>query len=246
MTSRRPIRITGKCAFHASAQSASWTMRVWSSPMGRSPKACRWPSAAPASATAVRTTTRSVARTYARTRAGRDGSMAARRASSTSTNAGSTVVPPDATRLRISLTASTASESALTASSSQVPSADVPSSATGGPSAERVSDAVHQAAAVIPDRLARCVGVGLQGLALLLGQAPWDDDPDEDVEVAARSGSAQVRHSLAPQPQLGARLRAGPNLDLLRSLDRGHLRPGPERRLGDRDVELVIQLGALP
>ena len=43
ITSRRPTRRTGKNAFHASAQSASWTTRVRSSPIGRSPNACRWP-----------------------------------------------------------------------------------------------------------------------------------------------------------------------------------------------------------
>ena len=47
-----PTRSTGKCAFQASAQSASWTSRVVSSPIGRSPNAWRWPSASVASATA--------------------------------------------------------------------------------------------------------------------------------------------------------------------------------------------------
>ena len=45
MTMRRPTRRTGKYAFQASAQSASWTMRVRSSPIGRRPNAWRWPSA---------------------------------------------------------------------------------------------------------------------------------------------------------------------------------------------------------
>jgi hypothetical protein len=46
MTSRRPIRITGKYAFHASAQSASWTIRVRSSPIAavRRPGGARGPS----------------------------------------------------------------------------------------------------------------------------------------------------------------------------------------------------------
>ena len=44
-TSRRPTWSTWKCSFHASAQSASSTNRVWSSPIGRSPNAWRWPSA---------------------------------------------------------------------------------------------------------------------------------------------------------------------------------------------------------
>ena len=55
MTSRRPIRSTGKWLFHASAQSASRTRRVRSSPIGRSPKACRWPSALVASSIAAST-----------------------------------------------------------------------------------------------------------------------------------------------------------------------------------------------
>ena len=41
ITIRRPTRRTGKCAFHASAQSASWTIRVVSSPIGRRPNAWR-------------------------------------------------------------------------------------------------------------------------------------------------------------------------------------------------------------
>ena len=63
MTSRRPTRSTGKYAFQASAQSASSTTRVRSSPIGRSPNAWRWPSASATSAAA-----RSAA---ARSRAGR-------------------------------------------------------------------------------------------------------------------------------------------------------------------------------
>ena len=51
VTIRRPTRRTGKCAFQASAQSASWTSRVVSSPIGRSPKAWRCPSAVATSAT---------------------------------------------------------------------------------------------------------------------------------------------------------------------------------------------------
>ena len=38
MTSRRPTRMTGKYAFHASAQSASWTTRVRSSPIVPQPE----------------------------------------------------------------------------------------------------------------------------------------------------------------------------------------------------------------
>ena len=43
ITSRRPIRRTGKWAFQALAQSASWTTDSSSSPIGRSSNACRWP-----------------------------------------------------------------------------------------------------------------------------------------------------------------------------------------------------------
>ena len=73
---------------------------------------------------------RSRAGRYARTIAGRSTSTRAPRPSSTSSNAGSTVVPPGANRDRISLTASTASLSAVTDSSSQAPSAETPSSRT--------------------------------------------------------------------------------------------------------------------
>ena len=58
---------------------------------------------------------------WARTRAGRSRSTRAASPSSTSSNAGSTHVPPGAARDRISDTASTASWSAETASSSHVP-----------------------------------------------------------------------------------------------------------------------------
>ena len=53
ITMRRPTRSTGKCAFQASAQSASSTSRVRSLPIGRSPKACRWDRAASASRAAA-------------------------------------------------------------------------------------------------------------------------------------------------------------------------------------------------
>ena len=70
---------------------------------------------------------RSRAGRYARTIAGRLGSSRAPRPSSTSSNAGSTDVPPGAARPRISLTASTASTSASTDSSSHAPDAAAPS-----------------------------------------------------------------------------------------------------------------------
>ena len=53
ITSRRPTRRTGKCAFQASAQSSSCTIRVRSSPIVRSPNAWRCPSASAVSAAAA-------------------------------------------------------------------------------------------------------------------------------------------------------------------------------------------------
>ena len=63
ITSRRPTRSTGKCAFQASAQSASSTRRVRSSPIGRRPNAWRWPSASATSAAAGSAAARSRAGT---------------------------------------------------------------------------------------------------------------------------------------------------------------------------------------
>ena len=121
MTSRRPIRSTGKWLFQASAQSASRTSRVCRSPIGRSPNAWRWPSAVVASAIAASTPAGSMPGRYARTIAGLAGSTTAPRPSSVRPKPGSTLVPPGAKRVRISLTASTASMSAATESSTQTP-----------------------------------------------------------------------------------------------------------------------------
>ena len=121
MTIRRPIRSTGKCAFQAFAQSASRTMAAARSPIGRMPKAWRWPSSRSARATAARIAAASRIGRWARTIAGRAKSTRAASPSSTSSKAGSTLVPPGAARDRISDTASTASWSAATDSSSQVP-----------------------------------------------------------------------------------------------------------------------------
>ena len=158
MTSRRPTRRTGKWAFQAVAQSASWTTRVSSSPIGRSPNAWRWPRAR------RRRRDRRLGDARIGAPAGRPGrSPASSRRwprdspSSTRTKAGSTLVPPGATRPRISLTASTASMSAPTESSIQVPSADVPSPRRPrAASAEGIADAVDDPAVPgRPDLLAR-------------------------------------------------------------------------------------------
>ena len=59
MTMRRPIRRTGKCSFQAVAQSSSWTTPTSRSPMGRRPKAVRWPRRMRVSATAASAARRS-------------------------------------------------------------------------------------------------------------------------------------------------------------------------------------------
>src|SRR6476469_1965880 len=96
--------------------------------------------------------------------AGRVGSIRAPRPSSTSSNAGSTLVPPGATRPRISDTASTASTSVSTESSSQAPGAGA---AGGARSAKRVADLVEDAV-LGRHRFARLCGVFREQLALAL------------------------------------------------------------------------------
>src|SRR6185369_9761157 len=260
MTSRRPIRITGKWAFQASAQSASWTTRVVSSPIGRSPNAWRWPSASAASPAARSAAPGSRAGTYARTIDGRVGSIRAPRPSSTSSKAGSTLVPPGANRPRISDTASTASTSTSTESSSHIP-AELAPSALGcrsltevrgrAPRGRRPEVSAKRVADLVEDSvLGRHGFAGVrrilrEQLALTLRQLGRDDDVHEDVEISLGAGPAEVRHASPAQPDLGAGLRSGLDLDLLVAVDRRHRDRRPEGRLGDRDVGLVEQLGAL-
>ena len=52
-------------------------------------------------------------------------------------------------------------------------------------------------------------------------------------------------HAPAPQAELGARLGARLDLDLLVAVDRRHAGARAQGGLGDRDVELVVELGAL-
>ena len=171
--------------------------------------------------------------------AGRVGSSRAPRPSSTSSNAGSTDVPPGATRPRISLTASTASTSASTASSSQAPAPAAPSASLNPGRASRA------ARRRLADRLAGLLRVGRQQLALLLRQLGRHDDIDEDVQVAALARPPEVRHAPAAQPDLRVGLGPGLDLDLFLALDRRDRDPRPERGLGDRDLGLVEQLGPL-
>src|SRR5690348_5262287 len=107
--------------------------------------------------------------------AGRSGAMRAPSPSSNSSKPGSIVMPPGATRARISLTASTASASASTESSSHLPDRPAvplpfglrgmpPDGGRGSTLALLASHPVEQPA--LADDLARRLGVGLERLAL--------------------------------------------------------------------------------
>ena len=146
-------------------------------------------------ATARSADARSRAGTYARTVAGRVTSTRAASPSLTSSNAGSTDVPPGADRPRISLTASTASTSASTAISSQAPGAVRPARTSPQP------ELLAQSAAA-RDVLTGILGKGLQQLALALRQPRRHDDVDQHVEIAAGS-AAEMRDALASKPDLG-------------------------------------------
>ena len=213
MTSRRPTRRTGKCAFQASAQSASWTTRVRSSPIGRRPNAWRWPSASAdlADGALGRRRDRAPAGRPA-TIAGRVGSRRAPRPSSTSSNAGSTVVPPGATRPRISLTASTASTSASTESSSQAPSGVRGVGRRRRAVAQPEPELLAQTAIGVVDRSRRSP----RRTPRAARAAPLRElrSGPTTSTITWRSprwpGPPQVRHALAAQPDLGAGLGARP------------------------------------
>ena len=81
----------------------------------------------------------------------------------------------------------------------------------------------------------RCSWVSLVGIVHV----------DQDVEVAARARPAKVRGTPAAQPDLRPRL--GPRLDLqvLLAVRRRHPDARSQRRLGDRERELVEELRAL-
>ncbi len=66
------------------------------------------------------------------------------------------------------------------------------------------------------------------------------------MQVTARARSAQVGHAAAAQPDLGARLGARLDLDLLCAGSRRHRHPRAQRGLGDRQRELVEELGLAP
>src|SRR6267378_5286716 len=118
--------------------------------------------------------------------AGFVGSTRAPRPSSVRSKAGSTLVPPGATRPRISETASTASTSAATESSSHAPRPAPMPPPPGGTSAKRVADLVEDpGVASRRDRLARLGRVVREQLALALRELGRDDDVDEDVEITA-------------------------------------------------------------
>ena len=85
----------------------------------------------------------------------------------------------------------------------------------------------------------------LQQLALLATQFRRHGDVDDDVQVTAGAGPSQVRHALAPKPDLGARLHAGSQLYLFLAFDRGNVDSSSEGRLRDRDIQIVVELGPL-
>src|SRR4051812_45098844 len=227
MTMCGPTRRTGKYAFHASAQSSSWTSLVRTGPIGRNPKAWRWPSAASTSPAAAAAVAGSRAGTYPRTVAGRLGSTRAPRPSSTRSKAGSTETPPVATRPRISLMASIASTSASTDSSSQAPA-----------SAEGVTDLVEEPAAIGADDLAGVGCIRLEQLALLLGELRRHGDIDHHVEVAATARPPEVGDAFVAQPDLRPGLGPGLDLDVLVAIDGRDRDPRAERCLRDRDPRL--------
>ena len=191
--------------------------------------------------------------------AGRLGSSRAPRPSSTSSNAGSTEVPPGAARPRISLTASTASTSASTASSSQAPAA-IAARSSSPPRSQAVGDGRAPRSAVAqpspsfssrppppcptdsPASSAYAASRSRAFFESLVGTT----HVDHHVEVAALAGAAEMRDALASQPDLGVRLGPGLDLDLFAALDRRDADPRPEGGLGDRDRSVVVELGALP
>src|SRR5262249_10897427 len=77
------------------------------------------------------------------------------------------------------------------------------------------------------------------------GQLLRYQDPHADQVVAAAS-APQPRHALAAQPQHGAALRAGRQLQLLVAVERRHVDLVAERGLGDVDGQLVDDVGVLP
>ena len=82
-------------------------------------------------------------------------------------------------------------------------------------STEGVADPTQDpAAAVRVHLLAELAGQLLEQLALAPVELGGDRDVDQHVEVAADRRAARLRHAPAAEPDLGARLRPGPDLDL--------------------------------
>ena len=95
------------------------------------------------------------------------------------------------------------------------------------------------------DGLAALGRVVRQQLALALRQPRRDDDVDEHVEITPRTRPAEMRHAATAQADLRAGLGPGPDLDVLVAVDGRDGDRRAEGGLGDRDVRLVDQLGAL-
>src|ERR1035437_182555 len=185
--------------------------------------------------------------------------MTAPRPSSVSPKPGSTLVPPGAKRVSISLTASTASMSAATASSTQTPGPSGPKSfraaATAAPSGGESAAPESPPAPLVegifhpieePGREHNFARLGrqiLKQLALALGELRGHIHVDNYVEVAAGARPSQVRDAAAPQSDLGAGLRARPDLEFLLAFDGRDASPSTQRGLDDRQLQFVVDLG---
>ena len=181
-------------------------------------------------------------------------STRAPRPSSTSSNAGSTLVPPGAARDRISDTASTASWSAATESSSQVPGPATAASrsipverlagrrAVASPQAQLLAQPGvrrHRLAGVA-SRTPRAARAG--AWSAWSGRRRWRSRGGRRATDCRRRCGTPRPVSRISVPGLRARLDL--DLDVV-ALDRRHHEPRAERRLDDREVGLVVELGAL-
>src|SRR6266446_2535693 len=82
----------------------------------------------------------------------------------------------------------------------------------------------------------------LEELALALAETGGNLEAHGGVEVAARA-AVRMRHPLAAQAQNGSRLGAGGDADRLVPLERRNLHLAAERRQGDRDRRLHLEIG---
>ena len=100
-------------------------------------------------------------------------------------------------------------------------------------------------AVAVRAQLAGLDGQLLEQLALAWREARGHLDIDEDVQVAARARSPQVRDTLAATADLGAGLGARLDLQQLLAVRREDGDLGAEGRLRDGEAQLLVQLGAV-